>query len=85
MPRVGKTGTLQEPVFIFDEGAPALYVDLITELEVEVDENDIVVRISFGAMSKNGDGQIKAMIAVRIRTPKNMAWQFCRDLRELEG
>lgn len=82
MPSVGKLGTPEEPVFIFDEGAPALYVDLMTELEV--DENDIV-RISFGAMSKNGDGQIKAMIAVRIRMPKNMAWQFCRDLRELEG
>jgi len=82
MPRVGKMGTLQEPVFVFDEGAPALYVDLITELEV--DENDIV-RISFGARSKNGDGQEKAMIAVRIRMPKTMAWQFCRDLRELEG
>lgn len=82
MPRVGKMGTLQEPVFIFDEGAPVLYVDLITELDV--DENDIV-RISFGAMSRNGDGQIKAMVAVRIRMPKNLAWQFCRDLRELEG
>ncbi|MDX0548560.1 hypothetical protein GOC81_22875 [Sinorhizobium medicae] len=82
MPSVGKLGTPEVPVFIFDEGAPALYVDLITELEV--DENDIV-RISFGAMSKNGDGQIKAMIAVWIRMPKNMAWQFCRSLRELEG
>lgn len=46
MVSVGKLGTPEEPVFIFDEGAPALYVDLITELEV--DENDIV-RISFGA------------------------------------
>ncbi|PLT95521.1 hypothetical protein [Sinorhizobium medicae] len=82
MVSVGKLGTPEEPVFIFDEGAPALFVDLITELEV--DENDIV-RISFGAMSKNGDGQIKAMISVRLRMPKNIAWQFRRGLRELEG
>jgi len=82
MVSVGKLGTPEEPIFILDEGAPALYVDLITELEV--DENDIV-RISFGAMSKNGDGQIKAMIAVRLRMPKNIAWQFRRGLRELEG
>ncbi|WP_208152997.1 hypothetical protein J4T90_19215 [Sinorhizobium medicae] len=82
MPSVGKLGTPEDPIFVFDEGAPALYVDLITELEV--DENDIV-RISFGAMSKNGDGQIKAMIAVRLRMPKNIAWQFRRGLRELEG
>lgn len=82
MPSVGKLGTPEVPVFIFDEGAPALYVDLITELEV--DENDIV-RISFGAMSKNGDGQIKANISVRLRMPKNIAWQFRRGLRELEG
>ncbi|AEH79676.1 hypothetical protein SM11_chr2422 [Sinorhizobium meliloti SM11] len=81
MVSVGKLGTPEEPVFIFDEGAPALFVDLITELEV--DENDIV-RISFGAMSKNGDGVEKAMIAVRIRMPKNMAWKFCRDLSSLE-
>ncbi|MDX0449133.1 hypothetical protein BMJ35_23165 [Sinorhizobium medicae] len=82
MPSVGKLGTPEDPIFVFDEGAPALYVDLITELEV--DENDIV-RISFGAMSKNGDGQTKAMIAVRLRMPKNIAWQFRRGLRELEG
>ncbi|MDX1188093.1 hypothetical protein GOL88_24185 [Sinorhizobium medicae] len=82
MPSVGKLGSPEDPIFVFDEGAPALYVDLITELEV--DENDIV-RISFGAMSKNGDGQTKAMIAVRLRMPKNIAWQFRRGLRELEG
>lgn len=81
MPTVGKLGTPGEPVFIFDEGAVALYVDLITELVV--DENDIV-RISFGARSTNGDGQVKATIAVRLRMPKTMAWQFCRDLRKLE-
>ena len=81
MPSVGKLGTPEEPVFIFDEGAKALYVDLITELEV--DENDIV-RISFGAMSKNGDGQIKAMIAVRIRMPKSIARDFCRALTKMQ-
>jgi hypothetical protein len=81
MPSVGKLGTPEEPVFIFDEGAPALYVDLITELEV--DENDIV-RISFGAMSKNGDGQIKAMIAVRIRMPKSVALAFGQALTKVQ-
>jgi len=81
MVSVGKLGTPEEPVFLFDEGAPALYVDLITELEV--DENDIV-RISFGAMSRNGDGQTKAMIAVRIRMPRSVARAFGQTLTKMQ-
>ncbi|MCZ4089298.1 hypothetical protein [Sinorhizobium psoraleae] len=47
-----------------------MHVDTITELEL--DENDIS-RIPFAAQSKNGDGQVKAMIAVRLENAEEHA------------
>ncbi|PDT47306.1 hypothetical protein CO661_14080 [Sinorhizobium fredii] len=81
MVTTGKTGTAKDPIFIQDHGAPALYVDLVTELEV--DEHDIV-RVSFAAQSVNGDGQAKAVISVRIRMVTEVAKKLCRDLGKLE-
>ncbi|MDW9528098.1 hypothetical protein RWE87_05055 [Sinorhizobium meliloti] len=80
-PVVGKSGTPSAPVFIFDEGSPAFYVDLVTELEV--DEHDIV-RLSFAAQSVNGDGQTKAVVSVRIRMVSEVAKKLCRDLGKME-
>lgn len=81
MVTTGKTGTAKDPIFIQDHGAPALYVDLVTELEV--DEHDIV-RVSFAAISTNGDGMTKAVVAVRLRMSQDFCWQFCRELRALD-
>ncbi|OAP41527.1 hypothetical protein AU381_00195 [Sinorhizobium glycinis] len=66
---------------IFDHGAPIVFADLVTELE----EINGVVRITFAALTMNGDGLHKAIVVARVRMPKDMAWQFCRALRELEG
>lgn len=65
---------------IFDHGAPAYFTDLVTEL----DEADGIIRMTFAALSQNGDGLQKAIVAVRLRMPKDMAWRMCRDLRALE-
>lgn len=65
---------------IFDLGAPTLFADLVTEL----DEIDSVVCMTFAVLSRNGDGVPKAIVAVRMRMPKDIAWKMCRDLRKLE-
>lgn len=81
MVTTGKLGTPEDMIAIQDHGAPALYVDLVTELEV--DEHDIV-RVSFAAQSVNGDGQAKAVISVRLRMVTEVAKKLCRDLGKLE-
>ncbi|WP_322882873.1 MULTISPECIES: hypothetical protein [Sinorhizobium] len=80
MPVVGKSGTIKKPVVIFDEGAPNPYANFITEV---ADEGD-VVRVGFAALSQDGDGQIKAMIVVRLHLKKDIAWEMCRELRKIE-
>lgn len=80
MPVVGKSGTIKKPVVIFDEGAPNPYANFITEV---ADEGD-VVRVGFAALSQDGDGQIKAMIVVRLHLKKEIAWEMCRELRTIE-
>jgi hypothetical protein len=82
MRTVGKVKNLDDEwVFLFDHGAQTLYADVVTELH----EDRGIVRVSFAAISKNGDGIPKATITVRLRMPKEVAWQFCRDLKALEG
>jgi hypothetical protein len=80
MPVVGKAGTPQNPVFIFDEGAPNPFANFITELA----EEDGIVRVGFAALSIDGDGQRKAMIVVRLHLPRDIAWEMCRNLRKIE-
>ncbi|ASP50929.1 hypothetical protein [Sinorhizobium meliloti] len=80
MPVVGKSGTIKEPVVIFDEGAPNPYANFITELA----EENGVIRVGFATVSKDGDGQTKAMIVVRLHLKKEIAWDLCRGLRRME-
>ncbi|MDW9814957.1 hypothetical protein GOB25_07725 [Sinorhizobium meliloti] len=65
---------------IFDHGAPALFSDIVTEIE----EVDGIIRLTFAALSRNGDGVEKAIIAVRLRMPKEVTLQMCRNLEALE-
>lgn len=78
---VGKMRVDKETVVIFDHGALTLWADLVTEIQ----QADGVVRLTFAAVHKNGDGIHKATVAVRLRMPKGIAWQLWRDLEELEG
>lgn len=80
MPTVGKAGTPSNPIFIFDEGAPNPYANFITELA----EENGVVRVGLAALSKDGDGQRKAMVVVRLHLKKEVAWELCRGLRRME-
>lgn len=80
MPTVGKAGTPNAPVFIFDEGAQNCYANFITEIADE----DGVIRVGFAALSKDGGGQLKAMIVARLHIKKDVAWQLCRELKRLE-
>jgi hypothetical protein len=64
---------------IFDLGAPTLFADLVTELE----EADGVVRLTFAALSKNGEGVPKAIVVARIRLPKVLARELLKGLRGL--
>lgn len=80
MPVVGKAGTVNEPVVIFDEGAPNPYANFITELA----EEDGVVRVGLAALCKSGDGQVIAMTVVRVHLKKEVAWELCRGLRKIE-
>ncbi|WP_457663668.1 hypothetical protein [Sinorhizobium medicae] len=80
MPTVGKAGTPSDPIFIFDEGAPNPYANFITELV----EEDGIIRVGLASLSKDGDGQQKAMIVVRLHLKKETAWELCRGLRRME-
>lgn len=80
MPVVGKFPDPKTPIVVFDEGAPNAYANFITEM---ADDGD-VVRVGFAALSQDGDGQMKAMIVVRLHLKRDVAWQMCRELRQIE-
>ncbi|ANK73755.1 hypothetical protein FA04_14670 [Ensifer adhaerens] len=80
MPIVGKFADAKPPVVVFDEGAPNAYANFITEM---ADDGD-VVRVGFAALSQDGDGQMKAMIVVRLNLKREIAWEMCRELRKIE-
>lgn len=79
-PVVGKSGTPSAPIFIFDEGAQNCYANFITEIA----EDDGVIRVGFAALSKDGDGQMKAMIVARLHLKQETAWELCRNLKRLQ-
>jgi len=81
MRTVGKVRDGEDVIVIFDDGTDPLWVDLVTEIS----EHDGIVRMSFAAISTNGDGVPKADVAVRLRMKTDLAWQICRSLRALEG
>lgn len=80
MPVVGKFADPKTPIVVFDEGAPNAYANFITEM---ADDGD-VVRVGFAALSQDGDGQMKAMIVIRLHLKRDVAWQMCRELRQIE-
>lgn len=69
-----------EVVVILDNGSPPLHVDLFTE----VADEEGVVRISFAALTQDGEGQKKADVVARLRMKKEIAWALCRALKELD-
>lgn len=77
---VGKMENGGDWIVIFDDGTAPLHVDLVTE----VVEEDGIIRISFAAVSKDGDGIAKADVVARIRMIENTAWDMCRRLKGLE-
>lgn len=80
MATVGKSGSIKEPIFIQDLGAPNPYANYITELA----EDNGVVRVGFATLTKSGDGQTVAMTVVRLHIKRDVAWEMCRDLRRIE-
>ncbi|MDK1493347.1 hypothetical protein QN219_25415 [Sinorhizobium sp. 7-81] len=83
MPSVGKIRIGSGPedvVVIIDNGSPPLLVDLFTEL---ADEEGIV-RLSFAALTQDGEGQKKADVVARLRMRKELAWELCRAIKELD-
>jgi len=84
MPNVGKIRIGSRPedvVILFDKGEPPLHVDLFTELV----EEEGVIRVSFAAITQDGEGLRKADIVARLRMKKETAWELCRELKALEG
>jgi hypothetical protein len=78
---VGKIQDGDEWLFVFDAGAPTYYSDIVTEMTGDGG----VVKMSFAAVSTNGDGIRKAMVVMRLRMPEGIAWELCRRLKELQG
>ncbi|MCG5483641.1 MAG: hypothetical protein KK482_07955 [Sinorhizobium meliloti] len=84
MPNVGKIRIGDDPddvVVIFDSGAVPLHVDLVTEFV----EEEGTLRISFAAITQDGDGQKKAEVVARLRMNQDTAYALCRALRKLHG
>lgn len=78
---VGKFLDGDEVIVIFDDGTSPFFVDLVTEIA----EEDGIVKMSFAAISQNGDGIAKADVVARLRMKTDVAWGLCRSLRALEG
>jgi hypothetical protein len=70
-----------EVVVIIDNGSPPLHVDLFTE----VADEEGIVRISFAALTQDGEGQKKADVVARLRMRKELAWELCRAMKELDN
>lgn len=83
MPSVGKIRIGDGPddvVVIIDHGSPPLHVDLFTELV----EEEGLVRVSFAAITKDGDGIPKAEVVARLRMRKELLWDLCRETKDLD-
>jgi len=70
-----------EWIVVFDDGTPAIHVDLVTELS----EHEGIISMSFASVSKDGDGIRKADVSVRLRMKADIGWSLCRSLKALEG
>lgn len=78
---VGKIRDGKDVLIIFDDGTGPLWIDVVTEIS----EHDGIVRMSFAAISVNGDGIPKADVVARLRMKTETAWHLCRSLKALEG
>ena len=78
---VGKIEHDGEWLVVFDDSVSPLHVDLVTEIA----EEDGIVRVSFAAVTKDGDGVAKADIVARLRMKTDTAWELCKSLNALEG
>jgi hypothetical protein len=78
---VGKIRDGEDILIIFDSGVVPIHADIVTEIS----EEDGIVRMSFAAVTQDGDGVPKADVAVRLRMKSEIAWSLCRSLRALEG
>jgi len=76
---VGKIRDGDHVFIIYDPGVEPIHVDLITELS----HDDGLVRLSFAATTKDGDGIAKADIVSRLRMSEDVAAQLLRGLRKL--
>ena len=77
---VGKIRDGEEVFIIFDNGIAPVHIDLITELS----EEEGTVRMSFAAITQDGDGVPKADVVVRVRMTDHLAYDLCRRLKTLE-
>ncbi|MEZ0002070.1 hypothetical protein [Sinorhizobium fredii] len=77
---VGKIIHDGEALVIFDDGVAPLYADLVTE----VAEKDGIVRLSFAAITQDGDGIPQANVMLRLRLPKDAALSLGKSLQALD-
>lgn len=79
---VGKIKALDEDewLFLFDRGAHTYYADLVTE----VGAGKGIVRLSFAAVSVDGDGIPKGTVVCRVRLPVDIAAKLCETIKELK-
>jgi hypothetical protein len=78
---VGKVRDGDEILIVFDDGTDPVWADIVTEIS----EHEGIIRMSFAAISQDGDGIPKADVSVRLRMKTETAWSLCRSLRALEG
>lgn len=77
---VGKIIDGEEALIVFDDGVTPVYADLVTE----VAEKNGIVRLSFAAITQDGDGIPKADIMLRLRLPKDAALALGQALQALD-
>ncbi|WP_037446847.1 hypothetical protein [Sinorhizobium fredii] len=65
---------------VFDDGIAPLYADIVTE----VVEKNGTVRLSFAAITQDGDGIPQANVMLRLRLPKDAALSLRQSLQALD-
>ncbi|MFC0804810.1 hypothetical protein ACFHWW_04885 [Ensifer sp. P24N7] len=78
---VGKIIDGDQVYIVFDDGVAPLHADLVTEIA----EKDGVVRLSFAAITQDGDGVPKAEVVARLRMTRDVAWSLCRSIKAVDG
>lgn len=76
---VGKIREGDDVFIIFDAGVAPVHADLVTEIA----EEHGIVRLSFAAITQDGDGVAKADIVARIRLREEVAIEVMRGIVKL--